>query len=131
MRRKALGRGILGVLLLAAALLLLYHCPFRYLFGVACPGCGMTRALWHAVFSDFETAFSYHPLFPLLIPAALWIGLQQRGQLRVSARGKSMCLMAFAGLFVFVYVMRLAAGDPVVAPDLENGLLERVWHSLL
>ena len=53
----------------AAALLLVYHCPFRYIFGVSCPGCGMTRALVAAVFSDLETAFGFHPLFPLLVPA--------------------------------------------------------------
>ena len=31
--------------LFALCLLFFYHCPFDYLLGISCPGCGMTRAL--------------------------------------------------------------------------------------
>ena len=55
------------------AVILSYHlltwftgCPFRFFFGISCPGCGMTRALLAALRLDFAAAFSYHPLFFLL-----------------------------------------------------------------
>ena len=48
-----------------------YHCPFLYFFGVPCPGCGMTRALIKACTFDFKAAFYYHPLFLLVIIAAV------------------------------------------------------------
>lgn len=124
------GKAALGLLAVMAGLLLLYHCPFRYFFGVSCPGCGMTRALLAAVRSDFETAFSYHPLFPLLIPAALWIGLRAHGLLRMSSRKETAYILAFAGAFILVYVVRLLSGDPVIAPEPESGLLLRILSGL-
>lgn len=130
--RRALRRGgkaALGLLAVAAGLLLLYHCPFRYVFGVSCPGCGMTRALLAAVFSDFETAFSYHPLFPLLIPAALWLGLRACG--RPPFKRETAYILAFAGAFILVYAARLLSGDPVVAPEPASGLLFRMLPGLL
>ena len=53
------------------AVILSYHlltwftgCPFRFFFGISCPGCGMTRALLAALRLDFAAAFSYHPSLP-------------------------------------------------------------------
>ena len=64
-------------LLLAAALLLytfvIGRCPILWLTGVPCPGCGMTRALTHAVRLDFAGAFYYHPLWFAVPPAVLYL----------------------------------------------------------
>lgn len=35
-------------------------CPTRLLFGVPCPGCGMTRALINILLLEFKEAFEYH-----------------------------------------------------------------------
>ena len=54
-----------------AAVVLLYlvlegfgiTCPIKFLTGISCAGCGMSRA-WIAVFHlDFARAFYFHPLF--------------------------------------------------------------------
>lgn len=37
-------------------------CIFQKLFGIACPGCGMTRALASVLRLDFAAAFNYHPM---------------------------------------------------------------------
>ena len=40
-----------------------YECIWKTIFGIPCPGCGMTRA-WLAAFRlDMKAAFSYHPMF--------------------------------------------------------------------
>ena len=45
-------------------------CIWKYLFGVPCPGCGMTRAVFSAINGDFGASFSFHPMvfsLPLLL----------------------------------------------------------------
>jgi hypothetical protein len=45
-------------------------CLFKNLFGIECPGCGMTRALSGVLHGDFAGAFQYNKMivavFPLL-----------------------------------------------------------------
>ena len=46
-------------------------CPFKLLFHLPCPGCGLTRslaALWHG---DLLVSFRYHPLGAPLFAGAL------------------------------------------------------------
>lgn len=90
------------------AVILSYHlltwftgCPFRFFFGISCPGCGMTRALLAALRLDFAAAFSYHPLF-FLLPFFLlgyyldpWINWSRHYLL----------LGSVAALFVFTYLV--------------------------
>ena len=38
-------------------------CVYRLLFGVSCPGCGMTRAVFAALRLDFAAAFRHHWMF--------------------------------------------------------------------
>lgn len=52
-------------------------CIIKSAFGIACPGCGMTRAVLSAIRLDFITAFALHPMFwslPLLILYFLYDG---------------------------------------------------------
>jgi Protein of unknown function (DUF2752) len=37
-------------------------CPSRLLFGVACPGCGMTRSLTHLIHGRLAQSFATHRL---------------------------------------------------------------------
>ena len=46
------------------------QCVFLRLFGIPCPGCGMTRAYLALLRFDFARAFEMHPMFwsvPILI----------------------------------------------------------------
>ena len=58
---------ILFTLAYIASLLIfrLFHitCFFNSLFGIPCPGCGMTRAVTSAIRFDFISAFQYHAMF--------------------------------------------------------------------
>ena len=72
---------LLSALALAAAFLLLnlvgIGCPIKFLTGISCPGCGMTRA-WISIFKlDLAAAFRYHPMFwsvPILCALYLFDG---------------------------------------------------------
>jgi hypothetical protein len=47
-------------------------CPFRFLTGFTCPGCGSTRALHQILHGHFATAFTLNPLLLLAIPFMLY-----------------------------------------------------------
>ncbi|MFB5309297.1 DUF2752 domain-containing protein [Enterococcus casseliflavus] len=49
-------------------------CPFKWLTGFPCPGCGMTRAYLHLFQGDLEGALHFHPLF-WLVPIVFGIVL--------------------------------------------------------
>lgn len=95
-------------------LLLLYHCPFKRLFGVPCPGCGMTRALFAGVLSSLKLAFYYHPLVPFLLPISLYVGLRLFGGMRVSPRNEAIYIVVLFLFFLITYIARMLAGDPVL-----------------
>lgn len=45
-----------------------YECPFKLLFHISCPGCGLTRAFRALIHFDLYTAFNYNILaIPLFI----------------------------------------------------------------
>ena len=51
-------------------------CPIKYITGISCAGCGMSRAWMAFLQLDIAKAFAYHPLF-WLVPIAgivlLWL----------------------------------------------------------
>ena len=51
-------------------------CPFRFLTGFLCPGCGSTRALHQILHGHFEAAFMLNPLLMLGIPFMLFAFLR-------------------------------------------------------
>lgn len=59
-------------------------CATKRLFGLPCPGCGMTHAWVATAHGDFATAFAANAFGPpLFAVAALWLGL------RMSSRGRA------------------------------------------
>ena len=116
-------------LLIGASLLILYHCPFFYVLGIRCPGCGMTRALLSLLHLDFKAAFYYHPLFPAVLLTALYIVAEHFGVLRLSDPAKKKLIAVLCSLFLITYVIRLAIDSPVVRPDWEHSLLFRILNA--
>ncbi len=51
-------------------------CPFHWLTGLPCPGCGLTRSFVAIARGDWPGAIGYHPFGPLLFGALLGLGLQ-------------------------------------------------------
>jgi hypothetical protein len=58
-------------------------CPSRLLFGVNCPGCGMTRSVLLTLGGDLWGALSLNPAGPFLVVALVLLG----AQLLFAARG--------------------------------------------
>ena len=90
-------------------------CPFALCTGMACPGCGMTRAAAHLLRGDFGLAFGYHPLIPMVAVQALggwaWYMLRRTNRVRpMSSRTLNVILIGTAAALVVVWILRMTLG---------------------
>lgn len=123
---------LLGALALGLGLLYLtgIGCPFRFLLGVPCPGCGITRACQAVLHLDFAGAFYYHPLFWLLPPAFVYVILGKTPLLGSRERERFF-LGGLIGLTLAVYVFRLIfAQNEAFTVDISAGFIVRLWGML-
>ena len=121
---------IFAVLVLFAATLIFFKisCPIRTLTGIACPGCGITRALTCAVKLDFRGAFYYHPLWITIIPLIVTLKILS---VKKKSRAFYAVLLSFIGLLVVVWLYRMIFSDgAVVNVHLEHGLIGRAINAL-
>ena len=72
-------------------------CPIRFLTGISCAGCGMTRAWLSVGKMDFESAFYYHPLF--FVPLIWLLGFCMRN--RIGAMTKKTFIAVTVILFIY------------------------------
>jgi hypothetical protein len=90
-------------------------CPFALCTGMACPGCGMTRAASHLIRGNLTTALSYHPLIPLVaaMSVAGWVGylLRRTGRVRpLPARWVNAVSIATGVMLLGVWIARALTG---------------------
>ncbi len=115
----------LGVsFVLIVAEYLLFGCPIRFLTGICCPGCGMTRAVWALCHLDAASAVYYHPLV-FLMPAVLIVWLLRK---RIPKHVYYALFIAAGAAFLAVYAYRLASGGEVVYAHPQEGLIFRLWE---
>jgi hypothetical protein len=48
-------------------------CPFKNIFGINCPGCGITHALISALHLHFKEAFNYNRLIVVVLPLLVYL----------------------------------------------------------
>jgi len=102
-------------------------CPIRFVTGISCPGCGMTRAWLSLVRGDYQQAFAFHPLF--IIPLFFVIFYLFRKHL--SKKMKNVLLYSGISLFLLVYFIRMFdPKDQIVVFQPENGILIKTVFSL-
>lgn len=98
-------------------------CPIRFITGISCAGCGMTRAYVALLHGRVLQAFHYHPLFWVvpLVGLLLW----QRKQLPEKVFQN--ILGVVIGMFLLVYVIRLVdCNDTVVTIDIKHGIFFQI-----
>lgn len=95
-------------------------CPIKFLTGISCAGCGMSRAYVSLLKGDIAMAFHYHPLF--MLPLALLLSLIFRN--RMNEKLFKIIISIYATLFVSVYVLRLLdTSDDIVVCAINNGVI--------
>lgn len=98
-------------------------CPIRFFSGIPCFGCGMTRAWIQILHGNFRAAFYFHPLWlcPLLfVPMYLFLRPKYK-------RAYDFSIVLFGWFFAVVYVIRLCIHSPIVAINLYDGFIYKVF----
>ncbi|HEX6146575.1 MAG TPA: DUF2752 domain-containing protein [Acidimicrobiia bacterium] len=90
-------------------------CPFALCTGIACPGCGMTRAASHLIRGDVSGALSLHPLILLVaamsVLGTVWYVLRRMGKARpLPTRWVNTLLVLGGIMLVGVWVARALSG---------------------
>ncbi len=90
-------------------------CPFALCTGMACPGCGMTRAASNLIRGDIGAAITQHPLIPLIAAQLLggWVWFMLRRSGRVGPMSQKMLNLTLFGTAVAllaVWAVRIASG---------------------
>jgi len=98
-------------------------CPIRFLTGISCAGCGMSRAWLSLLRLDIVAAFHYHPLFLLPILAVGLLMFRPRLNQHLFRVGMHM----ICGAFIIVYFIRLfSPGDVIVTFEPLQGVISQV-----
>lgn len=117
---------ILGAFMLSIACAFLYvfkiGCPIKFVTGISCPGCGMTRAVMCFIRFDFKGGIMYHPMI-ISLPVIVFLYLFRNN---INKRLYNGVLIAIIVAFISVYVARMASGSRVVAFEPANGLIYKL-----
>ena len=98
-------------------------CPIKFLTGVSCPGCGMTRAWISFLTLHIHKAFYYHPLFlmPLALPPIMLAGD------RISEKVQVVLYIIMAVALIVCYVWRMGdLSQSVVVFHVSDGLFYKM-----
>lgn len=111
---KILLKHIVVILILFAIVFIFYFfkipCLFRFVTGIPCPSCGMTRAFLSFLSFDFPSSFSYHPL---LLPSLFTMFIAIHYNVKFFNFNKKACniyFTIFIIIFMAVYFYRLLHG---------------------
>ncbi len=103
-------------------------CPIKYLTGISCAGCGMSRAWLSFLHGDIAAAWHYHPLF-LTPPLILILPALKK---RMNPEIIRMIIFIVALLYGIVYMYRLMIGNgDIVVFDPQNGLVGRGMRAVI
>ena len=103
-------------------------CPIKYVTGISCGGCGMTRAYLALLHLDFVGAFHYHPLF-FLPPLVVVLIMQKRN---LSPKVYWLWMFTIIATFFIMYLLRLLdSEDTVVVFRPKEGLIFRIYSYII
>ncbi len=113
--------------ILAGYILFLYitkiGCPIRFLTGISCMGCGLTRACVSLLKGNLLEALVFHPLVLLLpIIGILFYRELTHKEKRIDKILWSIIII----LFVLVYLIRLACKSEVVQININEGVIYKI-----
>lgn len=102
-------------------------CPIKYITGISCAGCGMSRAWIALLHFNIHEAFMYHPLF--FLPPVVVIVMLLKSKINIKFYKIFMFTMVGAFVIVYLYRMFIGTGDIVVFEP-QNNIIFRIIRKL-
>ena len=103
-------------------------CPIRFLTGISCPGCGMTRAVISLFSHNFTDAWYFHPLV-FILPFVILVFLLKE---RLPDKVFYAFFFFFFSAIIIVFLVRII--DPendVVTFQLHQGFIVRAIKKII
>ncbi len=120
----------LQLLVIIAGIYFLFYllnigCPIRFITGIPCPGCGMTRASIALLHLDFAKALYFHPLI-FLTPVIVILYLFD---FYINQRLLKALWFIIIVVFLVVYLIRLfITHSAVVLIDIHSGIMIELYQ---
>lgn len=103
-------------------------CPIKFVTGISCMGCGMTRAWLSVLRLDLKSAFYYHPAFWLPPPVLLLLYIKNKKNIKYY----KFFMFTAITIFVIIYIVRLIWSDgDIVVFQPENNILSRTIQKFI
>ena len=108
-----------------------YYCPIKFIFGLSCPTCGITRAVLHALQLDFSNAFHYHIFWPVVIVGLIAYILYKLKILKVNRNLMIiiLCIICITNLGYYFY--RLFNNSEIVYFAFNESLIYKVFNFIV
>lgn len=120
---------IIAVIFLSIVLLNIFNisCPIKYISGISCAGCGMTRAWLSLLHLDFSTAFTYHPLF-ILGPIVVLLFIFNSN---IPRKPRILIWSFLLSAFIIVYLLRMFVfPNDIVVANPTNSIILKIFRRL-
>jgi len=112
-----------GLLVLCAAVII--GCPLKRFLGFSCPGCGITRAYLCFITGQFQKAFYYHPLFPLLPVVFLIYAFRNYIPKKILNISLTVILIVYIGTYLYrIFVIH----SPVTTFDFKESIIYTIYQ---
>lgn len=85
----------------------LYVCPYRFVLGIPCPCCGMTRALKAVISGNISKSFEYHPMWPIAVVGVVIHVLCEFKIIIISKKWSYIGLYFIAISLIVCYIFRM------------------------
>ena len=108
-------------------------CPFNFLFGIPCMGCGMTRACLAFLQGDILMALKYHPMV-ILLPLILLLFITHiiLNNNKKNIKIIMLCWLLIIILFCVIYLIRLLIiKDPIIKIQIKDGIIYKILYYII
>lgn len=109
----------------------IYRCPLSFFFGIPCSLCGITRAIISVFHFDFESAFYYHALWPIIVFGVPLYFISIKNNRKITKKNKDIILIFVAILFLGYFIIRHITLSPIVQIDFSKSLLYSIIMKLI